>query len=368
MKPKSFPSQRNSRIELLRILCMLMIVAYHYSTYGFYSDELMYSPNKSLAELLTLGGETGVSVFVLISGYYMIDSRYSFRKFSLYMGQIWFYTLGALMLFLTIFSDSGLVTREMLSMSILPISKGHYWFATSFLVLMLLSPYLNSFIKSAGQKQLLSAIAVLFIIYTLLPTLFEIQLSYSTFSRFLILYLSAGYIKLYHQCSEAGARKHLAIALLLLAFALSWTLSMNYLGQHRGYQALLLYSNALPRNAIFIYFMALELFLCFLSLKPVYSGRVNVIAGLTFGVYLFHDNQLFRAMWQGLFKTSQFTFSSWLPLHALITITAVYLAGSIIELLRQKSVGRLWQRLVDSFFVPCWDRLILWLNEKLKFI
>ena len=73
-------NQRNSRLELLRILCMLMIVAYHYSIYGFYSDDVLFSSNKTLIELLSLGGETGVSVFVLISGYYMVSSRYSFRQ------------------------------------------------------------------------------------------------------------------------------------------------------------------------------------------------------------------------------------------------------------------------------------------------
>ena len=76
-------NQRNSRLELLRILCMLMIVAYHYSIYGFYSDDVLSSPNKTLIELVGLGGNIGASTFVLISGYYMVNSRYSFRKYSL---------------------------------------------------------------------------------------------------------------------------------------------------------------------------------------------------------------------------------------------------------------------------------------------
>ena len=94
MVQTSLKSRRNSRIELLRIICMVMIVAYHYSMYGFYAQDLMYSANKPFVELLSLGGQVGVSVFVLISGYYMVDLNYSFRKFSLFMGQIWFYTLG----------------------------------------------------------------------------------------------------------------------------------------------------------------------------------------------------------------------------------------------------------------------------------
>lgn len=364
MVQTSLKSRRNSRIELLRIICMVMIVAYHYSMYGFYAQDLMYSANKPFVELLSLGGQVGVSVFVLISGYYMVDLNYSFRKFSLFMGQIWFYTLGALLLFLTAFPSSGLVTREILSMSVLPISKGHYWFATSFLVLMLLSPYLNCFIKNSGRRQLLSAIAILLGIYTLLPTLFGIQLSYSTAARFILLYLSAGYIRLYGMEPGSQCKKHRVIFLVLLGLSFAWVLAANILGRS-GREFFLLHSNDLSQNGIFTYIVPIEMFLCFLSFKPAYSKAVNFAASLTFGVYLFHDNQLIRSMWQGVFKTSQFIDSPWLPVHALGAVISVYLAGSLIELLRQKTVGRLWQSLTDRFFVPAWNFIGHWLISRL---
>ena len=351
-------TERNSRIELLRIICMLMIVAYHYAIYGFYSQDLIYSPNKSLVELLSLGGQFGVSVFVLISGYYMVDQKYGIRKFSIYLGQLWFYTLGSLLLFTTVFSSSGLVTREILSMSLLPISKGHYWFATSFFVLMLLSPYLNCFIKTAGRRQLLAATAVLLFIYTFLPSLFEIYLSNSsTLARFIILYLSAGYIRLYGRKEGSGCRRHRWIFLCLLALSFAWVLLSNFLWQRFGLDFFLLHSNDLSQNGIFIYILPLEMFLCFLSFKPVYNKKINFLASLAFGVYLFHDNQLIRSMWQGLFKTSQFAYSPWLPVHALAAVVSVYLAGSLVELFRQKTFGRLWLRITDSLLVPLWQRL-----------
>ena len=359
-------TERNSRIELLRIICMLMIVAYHYAIYGFYSQDLIYSPNKSLVELLSLGGQFGVSVFVLISGYYMVDQKYGIRKFSIYLGQLWFYTLGSLLLFTTVFSSSGLVTREILSMSLLPISKGHYWFATSFFVLMLLSPYLNCFIKTAGRRQLLAATAVLLFIYTFLPSLFEIYLSNSsTLARFIILYLSAGYIRLYGRKEGSGCRRHRWIFLCLLALSFAWVLLSNFLWQRFGLDFFLLHSNDLSQNGIFIYILPLEMFLCFLSFKPVYNKKINFLASLAFGVYLFHDNQLIRSMWQGLFKTSQFAYSPWLPVHALAAVVSVYLAGSLVELFRQKTFGRLWLRITDSLLVPLWQRLCRYFSSAL---
>lgn len=367
MSSEARSPMRNSSMELLRIICMLMIVAYHYAIYGFYSQDLVYSPNKALVELLSLGGQFGVSVFVLISGYYMVDKRYSFRKFSLYMGQLWFYTLGSLLLFIVFFPSSGLVTREILSMSLLPISKGYYWFATSFFLLMLLSPYLNCFIKNAGQRLLLSAIVVLLIIYTFLPSLFAIHLSYSsTLARFIALYLTAGYVRLYGPGEGSGRRKHRYIFIVLLGLCWAWVLAANFLWQHFGLEFFLRYSNYLPQNGIFIYVLPLEMFLCFLSFRPTYSKTINSFAALAFGVYLFHDNQLIRSMWQGVFKSSQFAGSPWLPLHALGAVLSVYLAGSLIELLRQKTVGRLWQHVTDRFFVPAWEALCRRLSSRLN--
>ena len=88
-------------------------------------------------------------------------------------------TIGALLLFLLVFPQSGLVDRSMISMSLLPLSKGHYWFATSYFALMLFSPFLNVFIRSASRSQLLAAIGTLLGIYVLLPSFFDIYLTLS---------------------------------------------------------------------------------------------------------------------------------------------------------------------------------------------
>lgn len=367
MDLKTIPTQRNSQLELLRVLCMIMIVAYHYSVYGFYAEDLVYSPNKSIIELLAIGGETGVNVFVLISGYYMTTSSYSFRKFMLFLGQIWFYTLGALLLFLLAFPELGLVTKEMLSMSLLPISKGHYWFATSFFVLMLISPFLNIFVRNASCLQLLGAIWVLLVIYSILPTFFKIFLTYSTISRFIILYLTAAYIRLYLSERPMNSRKHALFAIGLFAFAAVRMVLMNHFGQASGNEIMLENSDNLTHGAgLYVYLMGLELFLAFVSAQPRYNKGINRVAGLTFGVYLFHENQLLRSLWQHVFKTAQFIDSPYLPVHALCSIALVYIAASLVELLRQKTLGRLWTWFTDHIAVVYYSRFCAHLKGVLE--
>jgi surface polysaccharide O-acyltransferase-like enzyme len=364
MNLKSNSQQRNSQLELLRILCMLAIVAYHYSTYGFYEDKVFYSCNKSFIELLQLLGETGVSIFVLISGYFMVNSNYSFKKFMAYIGQIWFYTIGALLVFVVFFPDSGLVDREMLSMSILPISKGHYWFATCFFVLMLLSPFLNTFIKSASRRELLSAIWIMLAVNTVLPSLFSIQLTYSTIARFIILYLTAGYVRLY-LTEPRHKNRSLCWALFLMALAIVWEIVCNHLGFSTPDDYYLGRANIFSHNTLYVYLLALSIFMTFMARKPFYSKGVNALAALTFGVYLFHENQLVRSIWQSVFHTSDYMNSPYVVLHAVIAILSVYIAGSAVELIRQKTVARLWTYLTDKLFVPAWEKLLGLINKYL---
>ena len=88
---------RNSAIELLRILSMLLIVGCHFATYGGFSFSASdLSPARFLYGFWELGGNLGTDIFVLISGYYLIENdSFSIRRekaFRLW-AQIFFWSL-----------------------------------------------------------------------------------------------------------------------------------------------------------------------------------------------------------------------------------------------------------------------------------
>lgn len=99
-------TQRNSNIELLRIIAMLMIVAHHYVTDSLPSYYLSDGPNKWLSELLYSYGKTGVNIFVLITGYYMVNMSFSIKRPLKIIGQVWFYSAMTLLVCLMIPSVS----------------------------------------------------------------------------------------------------------------------------------------------------------------------------------------------------------------------------------------------------------------------
>ena len=343
-------AQRNSNVELLRIIAMLMIVAYHYAIYGFYADDLLYSRSKYLTDFLSSYGEAGVDIFVLISGYYMCRQEFSLKRLLVFLSQVWFYCLLALGLYCLFPWHEEPLSRGELLRSVFPICENHYWFASYYVLLMLLSPFLTLFAERAGRTQLRAVILLLMAVYTVLPTFFRVFTFYSVPGRLILLYFMAAYLRLYRCGSDERPKPHLYRALFwgCCIPVLSWVCDLA--GQRTGNASLISFNEAFSTGSSFFgYMFALELFQYFRLRESTYRPWINWAAGLTFGVYLFHENYFFRDMWQRIFHTAQYAGSDLLIIHALCSIAAVYVFASGLDLLRKKSLGALWERLVSKY-------------------
>ena len=71
---------RESNIELLRVISMVMIFVYHYCVHGSILKVGSYTINKLVALFLSIGGRVGVNLFILIMGYFMINSKFKIKK------------------------------------------------------------------------------------------------------------------------------------------------------------------------------------------------------------------------------------------------------------------------------------------------
>lgn len=76
---KEMHKQRNSNIELLRIIAMFMIIASHYP-HGLSGTDLGYGANRYFYSIFTAFGQVGVGIFLLIMGYFMIDQKMIFKE------------------------------------------------------------------------------------------------------------------------------------------------------------------------------------------------------------------------------------------------------------------------------------------------
>ena len=86
-------NQRNSNLELLRIIAMVFIVSHHFAVHGFGDCNFVISnPNNYLIYFLSIFGKIGVDIFVLISAYFMVNSRFTLRKLLVLGGGLLLFT------------------------------------------------------------------------------------------------------------------------------------------------------------------------------------------------------------------------------------------------------------------------------------
>lgn len=152
---------RNSSIEMLRLFAIFGIVIMHVN--GPLLSEA-FGINSIWIQIENSIFNCGVSVFVLISGYFGIR-RSSFKILLLELSAL-FYSLVASLL--TLFVSGGGYSQ--LIKALLPFSTNEFWFFTCYLLILLFSPYLNEFVDSSSQQQFKKLLTALCLVFVLLPS------------------------------------------------------------------------------------------------------------------------------------------------------------------------------------------------------
>lgn len=141
------PTVRSSNFELLRIFCMLSIVAVHYVWHG---GSAASGSNIAAAYFLGNFAQIGVACFVLIGAWFLIDKEFSITRIFNLSKQITFYSLSiALLLFII-----GMASYTDIIKNAMPIIFKRYWFLTPYVFLLFLHPFLNYVLNACSKKQI----------------------------------------------------------------------------------------------------------------------------------------------------------------------------------------------------------------------
>lgn len=138
--------QRNSSFEALRIIAMLMIVVCHNRFFGDGGGMIVYSGNnvsQFFYFLICIGGIVADNIFALVSGYYLIeDNNISVLRIIRLWGQVLFYSI-IIYLFVSILGMGDRFSIKYLVINSLPITFNRFWFASTYLVLYVIHPFIT---------------------------------------------------------------------------------------------------------------------------------------------------------------------------------------------------------------------------------
>ena len=337
------PAKRQSNFELLRIVAMFMIIALHYLVKG--NVAAPWSESRTLvnytAWLVEAFCIVAVNCYVLLSGYFLVESEWKPGRTLSLLFQVLFYSLAvpAAMLGIGMISLHDMGLYDWIGF-LFPIGTEHYWFATAYLFLYLFAPLLAAGVRKLEKKTLQKVIVLLLLFFsvgkTFLPVAFVTDRYGYDYGWFMCLFLIAAYLRLYG-CRWLEEKNHglwLYMGMCVCLFIVS--AAAGFLGEN--IEALSYYAEMpYTYNHLLCLFGAVGLFMAFRKVRlreGRMAGLIRRIAPYTFGVYLLQEHTLVRYEWMNWLRVDavreRFLF---LP-HMLWCICVVFLAGILVDFIR----------------------------------
>lgn len=296
-------SQRNSNIELLRIVSMVFVMVVHASFLSLSSpskESIVESTNSAFLRCFCESFSiVCVNSFILISGWFGIHLKI-LRLLELFF-QIFFF---AILVPIALYAFNLPVSESIDNYSKSICYCDELWFIRAYLILLLFSPLLNVFVEHSDKHQLQCFLVVFFVVQTLMGHKLEwFSRGYSPMS-FMGIYLLARYIRLYpSKITLLSKSKDL---LIYLSFVLLLTLSAMCVIYTRIIDIETLYAYSSPLVIICSVF-----FFLFFSKLSFNSRFVNWIAISAFSIYLVHCNPLFLSPIYITYIREWYSFEIW---------------------------------------------------------
>ena len=284
---------------------MFLIVIGH-SIYNGVSNapmDTVYSDGGGnfIIKSLLLLSHTAVNLYVMITGYFLIEKTdFRWKGFA----NVWCITLFYSFLFLLAFAffQPASLSVPIIVKSLLPVITNQYWFITTYLALLLLAPYLSKLVSVFNKQQYVTLVVIMFVLSFEYPFGRLFAGNGFTLFWFVFLYLFAGYIRLY---SFPDWIVKYRFGLLLFFFSI---LLVPVLLADAGMLKLRGLCHLLDNGYNgFVSFFSFAIFICFVKadLRGRVWERIASVAVYTFGVYVIHENILFRPfLWDILKKVT----------------------------------------------------------------
>lgn len=337
--PKS--TDRNSNIELLRILLMILLIASHYVHNSGLLDVIYSSPiglKSYIILIFGMWGKPAINCFVLITGYFMCDKEIKYSKIIKLICQVLFYNIIIYFIFVLLGEQTFSITGFLKCLNPIPsISQN---FVSCYIVFFFFIPFLNILIKNMSRKKHFIILTILLTMFTVLGSIPRYEIEWNYVAWFATLYLLASYFKQY--MDKVLHNKRLWIIAFVVSYLLVITSIIVGLKVSFEYNMRLAYYFIEDSNKIGALLLSVSLFFLMNNINIKKSRLINCIAAVTFDVLLIHANSDAMRTWiwnKTVNCINQYNGSNYLIL-AFISVIAIYVICVSIGLIRLYLIER----------------------------
>lgn len=355
-------NKRNFSLDILRIICMCMIITLHFFSYSNVND---FIPRYSILfwVKLLICSVSGVCVncFILISGYFASKSIFKLSKLFSLVREVFTYSFVIYLIFLS----SGVIEFKIKEFffSFLPSLTRQYWFITTYLGLYILSPFVKAAVERLKKREFLSLLVVGFLLFVVYYNLFffcdNLNFGGSTgIIWFIYLYLCGMYVNEYMNKNSLSQnlRRYFFILALNIGSRVPFFILNIITDKEIFYTGSSIFGSVY--NSIFVFLQSILFFKIFVDYSVKLSKNIErIISFLSFtslATYLIHDNNLIRELLWSHLNFSYINSAVELVVTWLVVVFVIYCISSFIEIFRQKIDNKIWKKeklqKLDSFF------------------
>jgi hypothetical protein len=330
---KALKNNRNSSFELLRILALVLIFWMHGSS-SYSNNEL----SAWLCIVISTVGNIGVSLFILISGYFGIHLQVK-KMIRLDIMLIVYCWIGLALQY--VWGTANTLSSSQKLSYLLPVIGRYSWYFTCYFALAFLSPFLNEMAEKMGESRLRQLLLVMLVIFSGITTFFFFDITQDGgkgIVNMVMLYLIGRYIRLYREDRIYRTEKLVGIfvTITMINIVLNGAL---YLGSGTV-------QNRFARdNTLFTIAEAVCVFLIFRNIH-FENKIINAVAKCVPAVFIM-EWTLRSVITNYMFDYLAWRESNWHEWILLGVSVLLVIMGTLIEMARIKVFGRLEGKLAQ---------------------
>lgn len=341
---------RNSSFELMRIIAMIMVCAYHWEIHGNHNG-IIYSKlsvNQVASFMLGSWGTLGVNLFFMLSFYFAIKkNNVNYKRLIRLAIKVSFY--GTTIVIIAFFTKVIPFDVLQLFKSMLGIFAFQYWFISVYLIIMVLAPFLNSFLKGIEADQYKLMLIILFIVTYVVSWIFEDGVV-GRLSCALTIYCLLYYIE--NNNVKDIIREKTYLGYIFAASLIGFEVILSYCGSHYSIAFSKLIDRIQGTKSPIMLFIAIFIFYSFEKIELEEKRFINIIARYSSGAYFLHGGASFIKdfLWDDFFKAGMYFVKPPFEyvVYYVLCIMGMFFAGVLCEFLYSISVDRMLDRLLNK--------------------
>lgn len=344
--------QRNASLDLLKCICMLLIISHHYVVHGGYDPLNLenFSKGRFFLQQVGMYGSLSCDIFALITGYYLINERGNVQKRFCKVIRLFLE-----MLFYSISIYAIMVLTRLVPLSITGIYKALLpnlwgnWYVIAYLLFYLFVPFLNPILLNLSKQKYKWFIVLLLFCWSVVPTFTYLDpaWSWSNVDFFIVMYTIGAYFRL-HVKEKVYVRENILnrkdlslvcgiLSIILLGGSICF---IDFVGIKLGRVEILSQGTYfMPLYSVLAVFCAISWFSYF-STVEFKSSMISFVSGTTLGIYLIHENDYIRIwVWQMIYPNVNYVNSPYV--HFVVKVVLIFVICCIIEAVRLKTFAKI---------------------------